>query len=1284
VSVFDWVRPLVGIATGTRDRPGDSGRGRRNDDDRGTPGGAAPRTGPAEQPGDLQPLVREGTAVVANAAAIGLAVAGRLAHLAQLPMEVAGLVPLAQSQPQLRRAVEAAIGPVPADVVLTTGNAVVQALAQGPAGLAVDLSHRVTVLGEVVARHRLWDQWVDRMPPPSDVAGATSAMEQRPAPMPEGPVEAHAVRAAAASVAALATTTLATGSVRRGMATMLALTPKGAQLGHDAFAAQLGRVLARAGVLCLDRNALRRLDRVDTVVVDGRLDVGALVQAGRDEGLRIVVASHDRAVAGGAGVDDWLDARHGIAAGIRRLQAGGAVVAAVTNDRRGLLAADCGIALGGDGGSWEADLVCPDDHRAAVIVGAASVAHDVSRQSVDLALGASGVGATLSLVSPPARAARNALGVVNAGAALAIANGLRAATLLGRRRPPRSPPPPWHALDRDEVLARLGTTADGLGGDAAAQRRPARSEADIPISLPEAVVEELANPTTPVLAAAAALSAGAGSLADAGLVGAVVGANGVLGGLQRHRVERAVRDLEQVHDSRVSVRRDGHWSTRPTTELVVGDVVRLEAGDAVPADCRILTARALEVEQATLTGEPVPVPKSGAASPAASPAERTSMLYEGSSIAAGRARAVVVAVAPDTELRRAADGVTPPSTGVENRMRDLTRFTIPMSLAGGGVLLGSSLARGLSIREGVVGGVSLAVAAVPEGLPLLATMAQLSAARRLSGRGALVRNPRALEALGRIEVLCCDKTGTLTEGRIALHAVHDGARLHRLGRLGARHRAVLAAASRASPDARPDGKALPHPTDRAVIDGATSCGIGPSDGLDGWEKVAELPFEPARGYHAVLGRVAAGHLLCVKGAPEVVLPRCSWWRQSHRQALDDRSRERLAGTVERMGRRGFRLLAVAERPTPDAIELDDERVDGLDLLGFVVLVDPVRPAGAAAVSRLQQAGISVVMLTGDHPSTAEGVAVELGVLNRRRVITGNDIDRLTDAQLDAVLDDIGVFARVTPAHKTRLVAAYQRRGHAVAMTGDGANDAPAIRLADAGVALGAQATPAARAAADLVVPDGRIETLVDAVVEGRALWTSVRDAIAILVGGNVGEIAFTILGSAGRGRPPLSPRQLLLVNLLTDIAPAIVIATRPPDVPTGQLLAEGPERSLGRPLEQAIAARALTTTVGATVAWTGGRVTGRPARARTIALVGLVGAQLGQTLRSGTRNPAVVSASLGSAAALATIVQTPGVSHFFGCVPLGPVAWTIGLGAAAAATAGSDVSERLVNRLSPP
>jgi cation-transporting ATPase I len=321
------------------------------------------------------------------------------------------------------------------------------------------------------------------------------------------------------------------------------------------------------------------------------------------------------------------------------------------------------------------------------------------------------------------------------------------------------------------------------------------------------------------------------------------------------------------------------------------------------------------------------------------------------------------------------------------------------------------------------------------------------------------------------------------------------------------------------------------------------------------------------------------------------------------------------------------------------------------------------------------------MLTGDHPSTAEAIASELGLLEGRRVVGGAELGSWSDEQLDEQIEGIGVFARVTPSQKVRVVRALQRTGHVVGMVGDGTNDAPAIRLADCGIAIGEHGTQAARGAADVVLMDGRVETLVDAIVEGRAMWASVRDAVSILLGGNLGEIGFTLGVGLIEGRPPLNARQLLLVNLLTDVAPAMAIALRPPSADSLEVLATmTPEETLGRPLNRQIAARALATTLGASGAWIVARVTGSRERARTVALAALVGSQLGQTLRSGGPSRPVVVTSLLSTAALVSVIQTPGVSHFFGCKPLGPLGWGTAIVASIAATRFASAADRVLSR----
>jgi magnesium-transporting ATPase (P-type) len=745
--------------------------------------------------------------------------------------------------------------------------------------------------------------------------------------------------------------------------------------------------------------------------------------------------------------------------------------------------------------------------------------------------------------------------------------------------------------------------------------------------------------------------------------------------VQQFRAEKAIAALDRSAAQQVRVRRDGAERVVPAAHLVVGDVVCLAAGEGIPADCRVLDADGLETDESSLTGESLPVAKTPAPSDAAALADRTCMLYAGTAVAAGRGTAVVVATGSDTTAGRAAAGAKAPRTGVEARLETLSARATPVALAAGAATIASNLARGRPVPETLATGVSLAVAAVPEGLPILATAAQLAAGKRLAAHGALVRNVRAIEALGRVDVLCVDKTGTLTDGILRVAAVHDGRHGGAPPDLGPGHRAILSAAATIAA-ATPPARRRPGSTDDAIVSAATASGWGLTPPT---APLAELTYESGRGYHAVAFPDPDGPVLAAIGAPETLLGRCTHWRHptSGRVTLDRRRRARLDGLVERLAGAGGRVLAVASRPYGDQpsetvaeATLSDDDVAGLELAGFVVLADPPRPDARHALERIMRAGVRTVVVTGDHPATARHLATELGILpDGATVLTGPELDALDDDALDALLPTLAVCARVTPAHKARLVTGYRRLGHCVAMTGDGVNDAAAIRLADVGIAIGARSTTAARHAADVVITHDHIGTIVDVLIEGRSLWVAVRDAVANLLGHNYGEIGVITGASLLTGTTPLTARQLLLVNLFTDTVPALTIAMRPPpDLDPAALLAEGPDRSFGPALTEAIAVRGIATGLAGTAGYLAARLTGTVARARTVTLLSIVGAQLGQTAILRPKDPVVVGAAAASGVVLLGIVETPGLSRLFGCRPLGPV----GLGiAGAAATAGT-------------
>lgn len=889
-------------------------------------------------------------------------------------------------------------------------------------------------------------------------------------------------------------------------------------------------------------------------------------------------------------------------------------------------------------------------------------ARKVAGQGVELAKLDAFAGLVLSLGNLDVPTIKRIKMASNSAAFMSMLNGLR---LAGSLKPfPETlkvDPVLWHTLDTDTTLLRLASSWQGLSDNDARQRL------DDFIKAPETPafrfmrlwLDEMSSPLVPILFAGAGLSALTGALGDAVLIGAVTGFNALIGSYQRVRTENQLDEMYRNEQRKVRCLRNACEVLTPSEQLVPGDVILLQAGEVVPADARILSARHLELDESSLTGESIPVAKHAHPCHSVLLDERSSMLFEGTTVSAGEAQAVVVARQEQSEARRLFFIQHPHSsaTGVEARLEKLTDLTAPVAAFAGVTVMLSGLTRKQPVNEVVSAGVSLAVAAVPEGLPLMATMAQLASAGRLSKHGAVVRNPRAIEALGRMNVLCADKTGTLTEGRLVLKAIAVDGQTYALETLGTSGKQVLLAGLLASPIITDQ---MPHMTDAAVINGARLHHPELLSEITRWQRVHEMPFRSETGYHATLSRKNDALRMTIKGAPELVLKRCDRWLMPDGSVatLDDDNRQAIVETSSYLARRGYRVLAVADKTTQHDT-LDESRIKRLVFRGYLAVTDPVRSTAKEAVNELQRAGIQVKMITGDHPLTACAIAEELNMAQAHTVLTGAEIEELSDEELSERLPATSVFARVTPRQKARIVAILQQKGLTVGMTGDGANDAAAIRLADVGIALGEHATAAARTAADLLVVDGRIETIVKALLEGRALWASVRDAVALLVGGNLGEIGFTLLGGLLDGRSPLNARQLLLVNLLTDTLPALAVALRrPKNAAPEDLMKEGPEASLGQALTREIEWRAAFTSGMSAGAWLLARSTLTPAEASTVALLSVVGSQLGQTLVVGHGDRNVFASSVGALLATALIVQTPVLSRMFGCTPLSLAGWS--------------------------
>ncbi|MDQ0585615.1 cation-translocating P-type ATPase [Streptomyces rishiriensis] len=1282
--------------------------------------GLVPDDGTVEElghPGDPASVRTAAAALAADAVGIAAAWAAYALRLPSSPRLATATLTLLRENPRFRSWLRLRLGSARMDVALAVANAAVHGAGQSPTSLVLDGALRGCQLAEALMRTAAFETVHDELCRPERDSVPPDA-SLRP-PLRTSPAQEYAAHASTGSVVGAVATLLVKHDVNEAAEAVLAGSPKAARYGPAAFHAVLSGALSRAGVLVRDPDRLRQLEMAGTVVlhpsalrtpgdgVDPWTEV--VLDAARQAGLRVVVVD-DPALAEFTGLaDQVVGSERPLSEVVDELRAEGGVLTVArprpgedADVTRGLLHGDVAIALtDGDGQVvWGADILAPqglvDVWR---VMTAVSVARAVGRRSQTLARSGAALSGLLVAVGEsrgsnptPLPGLRHA--PVDAAAAAALFTGARAAVGVAVARAPHPRPRvAWHALDPEDVRERLAHEAPPeptAAEQATARMRavvdpvvrlPVLAPAKWTLQLARAVRSELDDPLTPVLAVGSAASAILGSAMDALLVLGALDLNALVGGVQRLRAERALSGLFAQQKQKARVADEGP-SAEPhvvdAANLSPGDVIDLKADDVVPADARLLWEDGLEVDESALTGESLPAGKSTDPAPRAPVAERHCMVFEGTTVVAGRARAVVVDTGDRTEAARAVSlaARVPSAGGVQARIQELTRKAMPLTMAGGAAVTGLSLLRGTPIRQAVSGGVAVAVAAVPEGLPLVATVAQLAAARRLSGRGLLVRTPRTLEALGRMDTVCFDKTGTLTENRLRLVRVAgaDGT-VHTPDEPAAAD--TLRVAARACPRLDGDSVRPVHATDEAVLDAA-----GPDPR---WTQTEGLPFEAGRGYAAAVGRTGDGsRVLVVKGAPETVLPTCS---DLPSQAPDQA--HALAGD-------GLRVLAVARRPLREDEEAQDvleAPLGDLEFTGLLALADVARETSPALVRGLRAAGVRPVVLTGDHPQTARAIAADLGWPDDASVVTGDELAAADRSARARMLRDADVVARVAPEQKLQVVEALRDAGRVVGMVGDGANDAAAIRAADIGVGINARGSAAARNAADLVVTGDDLSVLIEAVHEGRALWHSVADAIAILIGGNAGEVGFGILGTLLSGAAPLSTRQMLLVNLFTDLFPAMAVAVTPSrtqkeedgertgadaDAPLGTAL-------LGAPLIRQIRHRALTTCLGATVAWLFGRFTpGTARRSTTMALCAVVGTQLAQTLTDRRDSPLVRATSLGSAVALVVLVQTPGASQLFGCTPLGPLAWAGVAAAIALAVAGQravpKVEEALTER----
>jgi len=714
----------------------------------------------------------------------------------------------------------------------------------------------------------------------------------------------------------------------------------------------------------------------------------------------------------------------------------------------------------------------------------------------------------------------------------------------------------WHALDAAAVLARLGSGPSGLADTEHARRLAAYGP-----NLPEGqrkrepwweeLGESFTEPLQLLLIAVAVLSAVFGELRDAIAIAAVIAAVAVTETVTEVRAGRAIEALRAMTAPTARLQREGHASEVSAASLVPGDVVAVEAGDIVPGDARVLAARSLRVDESTLTGEAEPVGKSEQPVPAATGlAGRSSLLHAGTAVLAGEGTAVVVATGQATELGklgRLAAGTREPPTPLQKAMSQLARAVLVAAIAASVLVPAVGLAAGQPWRDMLLAGLTVAFATVPEELPILITLLLALGGRQLARQGALLRRLRAGETLGAVTTLVTDKTGTLTENRLYLATITGD------------RRAVLATAVAS----QPQRAARREPMETELARAAAADGIAPTG-----PEVAVFPFDPVRKLVSRARQASDGAIiLAVSGAPEAVLARCT---------LGPAARASVTATLAQLTGDGQRVIGFARRHLSGVPADRDTTETGLDYVGLAAFTDPLRHGVPAAVATLTTAGVSTVVVTGDHPATAGAVAARAG-LPASQAIEGGDAETMPDTELQSRLRHGAVIARATPALKHRIVQLLQKRGEIVAVTGDGANDAPALAAANVGIALGRRGADLARAAAGIVLTDDAYPTVTAAIAKGRNITAQLRRAVAFYLGAKLALVAILVTALAAGLPIPFQPVHIVLLELFMDLGASVAFVAEP----TAPTAMHRPPRPPGTGFLDRSVLAAITTTAAA-------------------------------------------------------------------------------------------------------
>jgi P-type Ca2+ transporter type 2C len=736
----------------------------------------------------------------------------------------------------------------------------------------------------------------------------------------------------------------------------------------------------------------------------------------------------------------------------------------------------------------------------------------------------------------------------------------------------------WHELKVEEVFKRLETQEDGLAPQVAAQRLahygPNELQAARQISPWEILFEQFKNVLIIILLIATALSAFLGEGVDAIAIAVIVLFAVVLGFVQEYRAERAIEALKQMAAPTAAVLRDGEEEEIPAREVVPGDVIILRAGDKIPSDARLIESINLQVEEAALTGESLPVEKHTrpitSTNGSLAVGDRKNMVYGGTAVTYGRGRALATSTGMGTEFGKIAQmlhtvesGKTPLQENLDKVGHSLARAAFIIVA----IIVGFGLFRGQPFIEMILFGIALAVAVVPEALPAVVTISLAIGVQRMVKRHALVRRLPAVETLGSTTVICSDKTGTLTKDEMTVRKIFlMGETLNVSGSGYEPHgqfsfngsstepsdslKHLLRGATLAS-DARIVHEETENrwhvkgdPTEGALVVAAAKAGLRKMELDKSYPRVNEIPFTSETKRMTTLHKMGGKVTAFSKGAPEIILDSCTKHVTAGGEiALDAEHREQILEVARQMAGEALRVLAVAFRSDAHIENAEQE----MTFLGLLGMIDSPRPEAKAAIQTCEEAGIKVVMITGDHPLTARAVALELGLLKNERVVTGAELEAMSEETFEQEVESIEVYARVSPAHKLRVVTALQNKGHIVAMTGDGVNDAPALKKADIGIAMGITGTDVTKEAAAMTLTDDNFASIVAAVEEGRGIFGNIKKYLMYLLSSNIGEILL-MAGATLLGMPlPLATVQILYINLATDGLPALALSVDPPE-----------------------------------------------------------------------------------------------------------------------------------------